>query len=134
MKISNRIPAIYYTLKKKFGINWDKGIIITYGDTVYCKYSISPDLEIHEGTHIKQQNEYGVKEWWDRYLVDVEFRLSQEKEAYKNQVDFAFKNFSKKQAEFILDKCAIDLSSYIYGNIITYDQAYEFLELSPYVI
>lgn len=117
MKLSNRIPPIYFTLKKKFNVNWDKGVIITYGDTVYCKYPLSDDLIVHEQTHIKQQLDYGVEKWWDRYLIDKDFRLSQELEAYKNQANFLKGN--KERIEKILK----DISSSMYGNMITYEEA-----------
>ena len=121
MKISTRIPTIYLILKKKFGVQWDKGIIITYGDTIYCKYKISPDLEVHEATHIKQQADYGVKEWWERYIVDAPFRLSQELEAYKTQAEWIRKHSNNQK--FLLEKIWTDISSSIYGNMITYEEA-----------
>jgi len=45
MKQSREIPEIYWELKKHFKINWGKGVIITYGDIVYCKRC----LECKEG-------------------------------------------------------------------------------------
>lgn len=122
MKLSTRIPPIYLRLKKKFGINWDKGVIIAYGNVVYCKFEISPDLIVHEQTHIKQQLDYGVEKWWDRYLEDKDFRLSQELEAYKNQANY-LKEKKPKGYYDRLEKICKDISSSMYGNIISYEEA-----------
>ena len=33
MKFSKEKPVVYNRCKEAFGIDWDEGIIITYGDT-----------------------------------------------------------------------------------------------------
>lgn len=123
IKYSKEIPDIYYVCKDKFGVNWDDNIIFTYGDTIYCKTDIPEDLKVHEATHIRQQKS-GAKEWWDRYLNDNAFRLDQEVEAYKNQYNY-LKIVIKDRNKLFLHKHRIakDLSSYIYGNIISYSDA-----------
>lgn len=131
IKFSKEIPSIYETLHKKFGVEWERGLIITYGETVYCNYVLDAFKIAHEATHVKQQLSYteGVVGWWDRYLIDIPFRLNQELEAYQNEV-FAIKaTFMKKQkkAQLINQVCK-DLSSYIYGNIISYDEARRILK------
>lgn len=129
MKIKTNIPEIYIRLKEKFGIDWDLGIIITYGENVYCKYPISKDLEIHEATHIKQQTDYGVEKWWDRYIDDVDFRFSQEKEAYVNQANWIKQNIKDRNERYrLLNKIATDFSSHIYGNILSKEQAWKLIK------
>ena len=124
MKLSKEKPPIYQKCVDKFGIDWEKGIIFTYGDTIHCKYDLTPDKIVHEKTHIKQQEEYGRDKWWDRYFEDVEFRLSQEIEAYKNEANFIKKNIKDRNSQFkLIHGIAKDLSSSIYGNIITYSEA-----------
>lgn len=129
MKIKNDKPDIYFRLKNIFDIDWDKGIIITYGESVYCKFPISEDLEVHEGTHVKQQLDYGVEKWWDRYIEDVDFRFSQEKEAYLNQANWIKQNIKDRNERFKrLDKIATDFSSSIYGNIITKKEVWNLIK------
>ena len=46
MKISKEIPNIYYSLKDNFGVDWERGLVIAYGDTIYTnaegkRYTIS---------------------------------------------------------------------------------------------
>lgn len=122
MKIVHTPPPNYEEVKKHFPTaDFDKGTLFTYGDTCYCK-SITPDLVVHEETHTRQQA--NPEEWWSRYFVDVEFRLEQELEAYRNQWRFIKKNVKdRNQQERYLSSFAKDLSSPLYGSIVTYSEA-----------
>jgi hypothetical protein len=123
-KTSTGQPDIYPLLNKKFGVEWDNGVIITYGDTVHCKYHIPADKIIHENVHVKQQTDYGVKAWWDRYFIEEKFRLSQELEAYKAEAKFIKNNIKDRNGRYMfIHQMAKELSSSMYGNIITLDQA-----------
>ncbi len=127
-KVSNQIPAVYQKCHEVFGVEWDDGIVITYGDTVYSKFPISPDLKVHEVTHVIQQREMGKDVWWKKYFEDVEFRLSQEKEAYINQSKWIKNNVKDRNERFRrLNKIANDLSSFVYGNIISKSEANKLL-------
>lgn len=128
MKRSKQKPPIYDRLVEKFGINWSTGIIITYGDTVHCRYKISNAKVAHEKTHIKQQAAYGVEAWWDRYIEDPAFRLSQEIEAYRNELNWIASHIHDLRLKRTLtDDILRDLSGYIYGNLVTVDQARKLL-------
>ena len=63
MKISHKKPKIYDKCREVFGVDWDKGIIMTYGDTAYCKYDLPDHLIAHEETHTRQQAKYGIDKW-----------------------------------------------------------------------
>jgi len=129
MKLKDTKPEIYERLKKHFDIDWDRGIIITYGDNVYCKYQLSEAKIIHEATHCEQHRVYGVEKWWDRYIEDIPFRLSQEVEAYKNEANFIRKTVKDRNLRFqMLRKIYIDLSSPIYGSIVTASEAEKLLK------
>lgn len=129
VKFSKEKPRIYKKLVKKFGIDWERGIIITYGNTVYCKYDLSPAKVIHESTHVKQQEAMGKWWWWRKYIKDANFRMSQEVEAYKNEVDFIRKTIKNREiVNKMLVQIARDLSSSIYGNLISYDEALKFVK------
>lgn len=91
MKYSMNKPPCYEQCHKQFGAEWDNGLIIAYGDTIHCAHiPVSPQKEAHEQTHIDQQAGK-PKEWWERYFADRDFRLSQEVEAYQNEIKFVKK-------------------------------------------
>lgn len=102
--------------------------VFTYAPNVYYPggSSLSYDLEQHEATHIQQQNntEGGPAAWWERYLEDPEFRLEQELEAYRVQFKAA-EIYNRGQRRVLLNKIAGDLSSAMYGKILTKAQALE---------
>src|SRR5258708_20624657 len=101
-------------------------VVFTYGDTLYnpSGSDIPTHLMKHEETHMRQQAIMGIKEWWDMYLSNQMFRLSQEVEAYHNQFQYYCRNKKDhyKQAVF-LDDLASDLSSAMYGNIVSREEA-----------
>jgi len=122
MKIEHRPPPNYEEIKKHFPTaDYEKGTLFTYGDTCYCK-TITPDLVIHEETHTRQQT--NPEEWWAKYFTDVDFRLSQELEAYQNQYRWAKKNFKdRNQLAKLLHHIVSDLSGKIYGEVISFHEA-----------
>jgi hypothetical protein len=130
-KISKEIPDIYPILQQKFGVSWDKGIVIAYGDTIYAKDPIPDHLLAHELVHLKQQAEYGVEYWWKKYIKEKSFRLIQEIEAYTAQLKFIRNdpdmNAKAKKAMGLW--LAKDLSSEIYGDVISYKDAREILNV-----
>jgi hypothetical protein len=100
-------------------------VVFTYGDTVYnpSGETMQDHLEFHESIHIKQQAETGRDEWWDRYLADEEFRLEQELQAYRKQYQYVLRMYGRQAAAHLLGEIAGDLSSSMYGNILTFNQA-----------
>lgn len=131
MKISTGKPPnnLVNRCREAFGnaVDFDKGVVFTYGDTVYCKLPLSEDLKVHEGIHITQQANYGVEDWWNRYLGDKPFRLAQEIEAYKNQLDFARKNYNRKMRKH-LEKHIYYSMATLYGFDITEKEAEKLLK------
>jgi hypothetical protein len=127
IKYSNQIPPIYDLCKRKFGASWDKGTIFTYGDTVHCKFLISDDLKVHEATHVRQQAVIGRDIWWNRYLNDATFRLEQELEAYRNQMDYIMKHYKKKEARKQYDHIIYCMAN-IYGDMCTKAEALKLLQ------
>ena len=124
INFSKEIPPVYEKCKEQFEVDWDKGVIITYGDTIYCKYDITPDKIAHEVTHIFQQ--FGIKkeDWWEQYLTNDRFRKEMEIEAYKNEFDWVYKNIKCKNKRFqMANNMALDLSGYMYGNMMTRNEA-----------
>ena len=126
MKISHEKPKNWEKLVELFGANWGS-TVVTYGETVHCSRPLTLDLEAHEGVHVEQQTAYpgGPDAWWERYYSDLEFRLTQETEAYQVQYDYMRKHSSDRNLLFKLrDKLARDMSSKLYGNCISYEAAF----------
>lgn len=131
IKFSNEKPKILERCEEAFGVKWNKGVIITYGDTIYCKRKLQEPKISHEKVHVKQQNEYGVEKWWNRYFKDEQFRLEQELEAYQAEVDWIKSHvFNMSMRNSMFDKIAMDLSSPMYGSIVTYREVIKLLDLS----
>lgn len=100
--------------------------VFTYAPNVYYRGSgnLSYDVLKHEDVHIKQQGDIGRDEWWKRYLSDPQFRFEQELEAYRVQFK-AMDIYNRGQRRVLLNKIASDLSSAMYGNVITKAEALE---------
>jgi hypothetical protein len=129
--IKDTCPPIYQRLKKEFNVSWNDGIIITYFPDIYWKGgdALSKEKIAHEKTHLRQQEDMGVKLWWDKYITDKEFRLSQEIEAYKNEVSYIRQTVKDREKCFkMIHQIALDLSSSIYGNICSYAEAMKLLK------
>ncbi len=106
--------------KKVFPIQ--PGVVFTYGDTIYADGEISYGLVRHELTHVRQQTSMGKDIWWDKYLVDPEFRLSQEIEAYQNQYRI-YREKEPARAYIYRIAMADDLSGGLYQVEITFEEA-----------
>lgn len=127
-KTSHNIPDIYAKCKERFNVDWDEGIVITYGDVVYSKYELSPSLIVHEGVHVKQQTEMGVEKWWDKYFDDKEFRLSQEVEAYRAQIRFIRDNVKDRNEVFRYCNKIWKSMVKLYGSMCNYEEAKKLTE------
>lgn len=127
MKIKHKYPPNIEKIRAVFPLH--RGIIFTYGDTLYNpdRGTIDEALIKHEETHTRQQGDDPDK-WWERYFVDVEFRAEQELEAYQNQYKYAVDNYSRPQRRLLLKQISKDLSSAMYGNIMTKEKARDLIK------
>lgn len=99
--------------------------IFAYDGVIYTNaVSLPHHLIVHEETHHRQQEKYGLDNWVDKYLSDTQFRLDMEIEAYRNQLQA----MNRKERRELLKICAGDLSSNLYGNIISFNEAVELLK------
>lgn len=99
--------------------------IFAYDGEIYCDYNLTDDLIVHETEHLKSQKELGLEVWVDRYLTDTRFRLDEELRAYQKQLDsIKDRNHRFKTKVKVLK----DLSSSLYGNIITFQDAQKLLK------
>ena len=119
-------PPNYKAIAKTFKISGRTNIVYTYGNKLYVpggdRISLDPHLMIHEETHVAQQAEIGVKEWWKKYLADPDFRFIQEVEAYRNQYS-SMGVLPLKQRFAYLDHIATDLSGPMYGDMLSKENA-----------
>lgn len=132
-KISNLPPPCYAEAVKAFGVDFDKGVVFTYGDTIHLRHPelLTQDLIVHECTHIKQQAEIGGPEkWWDLYIKNKNFRLHQELEAYKNQYQYVLRNENKRKHFSFLKFYAESLCK-IYALDISVHQAMNLIKKEP---
>ena len=118
-------PPFYDELGKTFRLS--EGTIFTFGDVIYNPSGnpISKPLYKHEEQHSKQQGG-NPKEWWARYIKDPDFRLSQEVSAYQVQYKESKKHIKdRNELHRYLRRLASDLSSPLYGDCISFSEAYD---------
>lgn len=109
--------------KKVFPIN-DR-TIIAYDKVIYCNEKLPQHLEIHERRHLIRQEKQGLDVWVNKYLSDVKFRLNEEVIAYREQCE-SIKDRNVRERLRIM--CAKDLSSPLYGNLVTFEEALKLLQ------
>lgn len=110
-KIVLKFPPNYADIKDY--LNPPAGSIYAYDNVIYnpSERQIYEDEEIHEQVHFKQQGKQ-VKVWWNKYLRDKDFRLSQEVEAYHAQLMWLReKGVSAKDRAIALSEMAKALST-----------------------
>ncbi len=124
--IIGKKPPNWNLLEKTFGVDWEN-TVVTYGNKIYSSRPIPPDLEAHEKVHVKQQGIHPIR-WWNKYIKDPEFRLSQEIESYKAQIKYIRLHSSDRNyIHKLYMRLVADLSSKMYGNCISYTDAYNYL-------
>ena len=123
MKISTEKPPNWDLITKHFPVTWG-GIIVTYGDTIYCAVPLSDQKASHEAVHVIQQTSMGVDKWWKQYIDDPAFRLQQEIEAYRKEVKYVKEKCKDRNLQYkIIRQICLDLSSPVYGSIISAEEA-----------
>lgn len=110
--------------RKFFAI--DEYTIFALGENIYTDYQLTPDLLVHENVHLKQQAKVGVKEWVYDFLYSPAKRLEYELEAYREQLK-SIKDRNERNRVRI--RSAEQLSSAMYGNIISYRDAFDLMKV-----
>ena len=135
MKVSNELPPNYKDIIKVLPeVEGNKRVVFTYGDTIYNPGggNIPDHLMAHEEVHVKQQRKIFTtpKKWWKRYLKDKRFRFTQEIEAYRTQYKFVKRtNNNREEVNRFLARIAMDLSSPVYGSIVTTTEAIDLIKV-----
>lgn len=124
------VSQIYHSYRDAFGlsVDWKNGLMIAALGQIYTLADPSADEIIHEEVHLKQQlafghNDIATYSWARRYVEDPAFRLQQEIEAYTAQVNFLKENSNRQDRKWRIKKIAEALSSAMYGNLISYEDA-----------
>lgn len=125
------LPPNYAEIVKAMGseVSFENGNVFAYGNKIHSNSELSPDLYVHECVHIRQQRTFGKPElWWKKYLSDKSFRKEQEIEAYREQYWFYKSRVKDRntQARF-LHRLSTELSSVLYGRIVSYNEALRLL-------
>lgn len=100
--------------------------IFAYSHTIYSPSGtkLPPELIAHEEVHFRQQDKVGVREWWNRFLIDTEFRLEQEVEAHRVEWrTYRRHNKDRNHRASFLAQLSRRLASPMYGGLITAAQA-----------
>jgi len=99
--------------------------IFAYGGKIYSpsRGDLSRELIAHERVHFQQQGDL-VDLWWEMFLADPEFRLTQEIPAHKAEYTEFCRNCKdrNRQVEY-LRSLARRLSAPMYGGMIDFKQA-----------
>ena len=126
MKISNDYPPLFDRIDAYFKIKENRyEPFFCYGDTIYNPFNkkITDDVVVHESVHSVQQGADPAA-WWNRYLSDGEFRLSQEVEAYKAQYKYIVANVpDRNHVAKTLFIMSLHLGGKMYGNIVAVSKA-----------
>lgn len=114
---------LMYRYKKVFPI--DENTIFAYDGDIYTNNKLPNHLIVHEEEHLRQQEEIGLDKWVYQYLTDTDFRLKMEVFAYNAQLD----SIKDRNKRFLIRvACANMLSSKLYGNLVSKEQAMKLLK------
>lgn len=126
MKQLATFPPNYEQIKRAFPVVDTYPAMFAFGEVLYAPHheQIPEDILFHERIHTEQQKLFQSPElWWNKYLMDKEFRLTQEVEAYAAQYLWIKKNVHSKAAREALVELASNLASPLYNLGISYAQA-----------
>src|SRR3990167_1400891 len=87
--------------------------VFAFNEVIYnpSGNEIRADILYHETIHFRQMKEYPSSEiWWTKYLIDKDFRLKMEVEAYSEQVAFVKRHATNRVIKELLDEIGEALS------------------------
>jgi len=104
--------------KKRF--NPPSTVAYPYDNTIYTDNYLPDYLVVHECEHFKQQKQYGLDVWINRYFNEDKFRLEMETLAFKKQLASIS---DRNDRNGMRRECAKELSGKLYGGLITFNEA-----------
>lgn len=115
-------PSLLVWLITRFiGLPPDSAVF-TYGRHIWTHALLEQDLVAHEQTHMRQQGRLPWL-WWARYLLDRQFRLRQELEAYQSQWAWVQNRMRRRYHAGALARMSTTLAGHLYGDLCTVDEA-----------
>jgi len=130
MKIIRAYPPIYSTLVTHFPIKGKQNILYAWGDTIFnpSGHPVPQWLHDHEAVHGQRQLAIAaaapfsapIYRWWDQYIMDTQFRLSEEILAHRAEwKSFVKHNLTLGKQEDYLRGMVERLSGPLYGKVIS---------------
>lgn len=120
MQIVHDFPPIIDRIREVFPLDGNE--IFAWGETIYnpTGNKLPVWLIEHEKVHSRQHSDVGGPEkWWDRYLVDPEWRYQQELEAHQREYrSFCAYNKDRNKRVKYLQMIARRLASPMYGSVV----------------
>lgn len=128
VEIIDDYPPNFREIVKAFPITGKE--IFAYSHRIYnpSGQKIPKSLIEHEMVHFRQQDAIGVDYWWDKYLIDPEFRLAQETEAHVREYRIARVGIPREDASYVRNQIANRLCSSLYGNMLTRQAALKLIK------
>ena len=123
-------PPNFAAIVKRFPAAIKRGTIFTYGKEIYVtdNKDLPRSLIAHEVVHVDQQAVMGRDAWWDRYLLDKEFRFQMELAAHIMEYATLAQGAGRHERRAGLVKIAKRLSGPLYGNMTTLAKARELIK------
>lgn len=123
MNVSYSFPPNFPEVVAAFPAAKQKGVVFTYGDTVYnpSKVDICKSLMAHEEVHAKRQTNPVV--WWDLYIRDAKFRFKEEALAHQREYQVATEGLGRPLRRRTLASIAKRLCSPLYGGLLGFEEA-----------
>lgn len=126
MKIITGRPPNFDVLMKAFPKAAGRDVIFAYAPDIYIPSGseLPPQLLDHESVHIERQLIMGVEAWWEKYLVDAEFRYEEELLAHRAEYKKLCEMYpTRQQRKYFLRHVGKKLSAALYGKMVTERQA-----------
>ena len=125
MHDTHDFPPNFQAILKVFPEANKHGVLFCYGDQIYnpSRIDIPQYLVVHENVHRLQQGDRpGL--WWEKYLVNPEFRLAQEIPAHQAEYEaYGWEYPNRTLRRMHLKEEAKRLSGPLYGNMISFEKA-----------
>lgn len=129
MRIEQALPPNFKDIVKVFPRAADNGVLFCWNDIIFnpSGHHIAPSIVVHEQVHSKRQDGK-PQDWWDKYLVDGEFRLKEELLAHTMEFLIASEGKGRHDRRGNLVVVAKKLSSPLYGGMVSYDEAKQLIK------
>lgn len=104
--------------------------IFCWGEIVFNPTGgpLGPELLVHEAVHSQRMGKglAQIASWWGQYLRDAGFRLAEELPAHRAEYRWLADNDARHEARH-RDRIAKRLSSPLYGRMIPFNEALQYL-------